>query len=298
MQIYRLGERPTGVPLAVRLQYFDAFVTSIFERYYPDRENPPDDLIHVSCTGYLSPSGAQKIVSKRGWGQATAVTHAYHMGCYGAFPAIRMGMGFLASGKRNVDIVHTEVCSIHSNPSLHAPDQIVSQTLFADGFIKYSIAQKTNSPHLKILAVHEEIIPDSIESMTWNVVDWGNQISLSKEVPVRIARALDRYLKALCEKGGFAESLSGKALFAIHPGGPKILKQIQERLDLTDQQMAHSIAVLKECGNMSSATLPHIWEAILADPTVPDGAPLISLAFGPGLSISGSIMVKACGSSL
>ena len=47
---------------------------------------------------------------------------------------------------------------------------------------------------------------------------------------------------------------------------------------------------------MSSATLPHIWESILADPEAEDRSLLVSLAFGPGLSISGSIMEKSCGS--
>ena len=111
-----------------------------------------------------------------------------------------MGRGFLKNGKHKIDIIHTEVCSIHSNPSLHQDDQLVSQSLFADGFMKYGLSEETSSPHLKILAVHEEIIPDSINSMTWNVVDWGNQIYLAKEVPVLIARALKGYLKTLCEK--------------------------------------------------------------------------------------------------
>jgi predicted naringenin-chalcone synthase len=294
MEVFKLREFPAGQDLSVRLKYFEAFVDQVFDAYYPDGATAPDDLIHVSCTGYLSPSGAQKLVSKRGWGAVTTVTHAYHMGCYGAFPSIRMGDGFLRSGKKTIDIIHTEICSIHSNPSLHNSDQLVSQSLFADGFMKYSLSQDTSAPHLKTLAVHEEIIPDSIECMTWHVVDWGNQISLAQEVPSRIARALPGYLKTLSEKACVAEGFK-KALFAIHPGGPKILEQIQERFDLTDQQMSYSYEIMKNYGNMSSATLPHIWEKVLADKAVEGGSLLVSLAFGPGLSISGSIMVKACG---
>ncbi len=296
MEIYKLTKFPAGENLSIRLKYFDAFVDTVFDSYYPAGTAPPDDLIHVTCTGYLSPSGAQKLVSKRNWGAITTVTHAYHMGCYGAFPAIRMGRGFLKNGKHKIDIIHTEVCSIHSNPSLHQNDQLVSQSLFADGFMKYGLSEETSSPRLKILAVHEEIIPDSIYSMTWNVVDWGNQIYLAKEVPVLIARALKGYLKTLCEKARLPEPILQRALFAIHPGGPKILQQIQERLGLSDAQMSYSFRIMKHYGNMSSATLPHIWELILADPEAEDRSLLVSLAFGPGLSISGSIMEKSCGS--
>jgi len=296
MEVYRLSEQPAGCDLSVRMRHFDGWVDRIFEAYYPEKATPPDDLIHVSCTGYLSPSGAQKVVSRRGWGASTTVTHAYHMGCYGAFPAIRMGTGFLLGGKKQIDIVHTEICCIHSNTSLHGSDQLVSQSLFADGFMKYSLTLNASKPHLKTHAVHEEIIPGSIDSMSWNVVDWGNQIFLSKEIPVLISRSLKRYLKSLCEKASLSESVLEKAHFAIHPGGPKILQQIQEKLGLSPLQMAHSYQVMKECGNMSSATLPHVWEAILKDPQIEEGRHLVSLAFGPGLSISGAIMEKkSCG---
>ncbi|MBU6382933.1 MAG: naringenin-chalcone synthase [Verrucomicrobia bacterium] len=285
MRIYRLHEQPQGLPLGERIKVFQEEVDAIFETYYPATSDPPDHLIHVSCTGYVSPSGAQKIVSKRDWGQQTTVTHAYHMGCYGSIPALRMGQGF-ASPK--TDVVHTEICSIHSNPALHQSDQLISQSLFADGFIKYSLLPKTDLPCLKVLRLKEEIIPASTHAMTWNVVEWGFQMSLSKEVIVFITRALSGYLQRI--------QAPQNALFAIHPGGPKILTHIQKALNLADEQIAHSTHILKEYGNMSSATLPHIWERILHDESVADGTPIVSLAFGPGLSISGASMVKQCGS--
>ena len=106
---------------------------------------------------------------------------------------------------------------------------------------------------------------------------------------------LPKFLKTLADKAD-AKDLQKRALFAIHPGGPKILTYIQELFALSDRQMAHSFAILKNYGNMSSATLPHIWEAMLADANVPDRTPIVSLAFGPGLTITGAIMEKVCGS--
>ncbi len=291
MEIYRLHETSTGKNLSARAKKFEAEVDEIFRRYYPDGSTPPDDLIHVSCTGYISPSGAQKIVSERNWGHLTTVTHAYHMGCYGSVPAIRMASGFLnsAAEKQRVDLVHTEICSLHSNPSMHQLDQLVSQSLFADGFVKYSVVRDTDQPHLKIVALREEIIPNSLEAMTWSMADWGFQMSLAKEVPVLITRYLPEYLERL------GANRYRNALFAIHPGGPKILIHLQKLLGLSERQMSFSFQVLKEYGNMSSATLPHIWQRILQDPEIAESTPIASLAFGPGLTISGVLMEKACG---
>jgi predicted naringenin-chalcone synthase len=288
MDIYRLDQNPRGNHLGPRVERYDVEVEKIFDQYYPEGADAPDDLIHVSCTGYVSPSGAQKIVSKRGWGEKTTVTHAYHMGCYGSIPALRIARGFMQGG-RQIDIVHTEVCSLHTNPSMHGLDQLVSQSLFADGFMKYSVGKGGSGPGVMVRSLREEIIPDSIKSMTWNVVEWGFQMFLAKEVPVLITRHLSGFLGRLCPDG-----FEG-ALFAVHPGGPKILMHVQKILGLSDEQMRFSFQVLKEYGNMSSATLPHIWEKILQDGKVKNGTKIISLAFGPGLTIAGAVMEKICG---
>ncbi len=296
MGVYQLNLSPFGNNLSIRSKYFEKFVDEIFERYYGEETTAPTDLIHVSCTGYVSPSGAQKIVSKKNWGPLTTVTHAYHMGCYASLPAIRMGMGFASCGKEKIDIVHTEICGLHSNPSQHQTEQLVLQSLFADGFIKYTLSSQTKEPHLKVLAILEEIIPNSTNSMTWMVSDWGFQMTLSRELPVLIARALRAYLKRLCEKAQLPfEEILEKALFAIHPGGPKVLINVQSLLALSDSQMSYSFSILKQFGNMSSATLPHIWQAIVEDESI-QKRKIVSLAFGPGLTISGAIMEKSCGS--
>lgn len=281
MEIYRLDESPSGRDLSFRAKVFEAEAEKVFEQYYPEGVAAPENLIQVSCTGYVSPSAAQVIVSKRGWGQTTTVTQVGHMGCYASIPAIRIA-------KDRTDIVHTEICSLHSNPSKHASDQLVSQSLFADGFIKYTALQETNKPHIRVLKIKEEIIPNSIKAMTWNVMGWGFEMSLAKEIPVLIVRHLKGYLERL--------GAPKNALFAVHPGGPKILTQIQELLNLSDAEITFSFQILKKYGNMSSATLPHIWESILNDPNVPSHTPIVSLAFGPGLTIAGALMEKVCGS--
>lgn len=298
MEVYRLSKSPSGENLSIRSQHFGNYVDTVFEQYYPEGSSPPDDLVHVSCTGYVSPSGAQKLASKRTWGHHVTITHAYHMGCYASIPAIRMASGFLAldSAKHTADIVHTEICSLHVNPGEHQADQLVSQSLFADGFIKYTVQKQTNKTHFKILSIQEEIIPNSIYAMTWNVVDWGFKMSLAKEIPVLIARALPLFVERIAKKANIPlERLLKTSLFAVHPGGPQILLHVQKVLGLEDPQLAYSFKILKMFGNMSSATLPHIWESILKDPTVPNNTLIVSMAFGPGLSVTGSIMEKVCG---
>lgn len=298
MRVYPLDRFPAGADLGTRLQAYGEIAEGVFEHYYENEESPPKDLIHVTCTGYIAPSGAQKIVARKSWGDSTTVTHAYHMGCYGAISALRMAGGFLSGygmGNDRTDIVHTEICSLHTNPSLHSADQLIAQSLFADGFIKYSAYPESpqNSPFLQVNSVHEKLIPNSEDAMNWNLADWGFQISLAKEIPVLIARSLQDYLAHLCKKGGKdPDEIRAKAHFAIHPGGPKILQHIQDFFRLKNEQIEKSQTILQNYGNMSSATLPHIWDSIVKDDAIPKGAQVVSMAFGPGLSICGALLEK------
>ena len=162
--------------------------------------------------------------------------------------------------------------------------------LFADGHVKYSLAPAGSLKRgFRLLDVCEQIIPDSASDMTWDLDHWGFRMGLSREVPQKIGAEIRSFVQRLaaqcgCELG----NLLREAQFAIHPGGPKIIDSVQELLELRDAQTAQAKKVLLTRGNMSSATLPHVWMAMEADGLEP-GTKVVSLAFGPGLTIFGAI---------
>jgi predicted naringenin-chalcone synthase len=289
-ELYDLSRNPHGRTTATRMAMFAERVAAYFEQAY-ESEQPPDDLIHVTCTGYVSPSGAQQLVARKGWGAYTRVTHAYHMGCYAALPAVRMAAGFTAIGARRVDIVHTELCSLHLDPADHRVEQLVVQSLFADGLIRYSMLPDSG-PGLHLVTSYEVVLPGSDESMAWRVGDHGMQMTLARDVPDRIAKALREFVLELFRRGGMHLGHMKTSLFAVHPGGPKIIDRVRDVLELDDEQVAASRGVLRDFGNMSSATLPHIWMRMLADPDIPRGTLIPSLAFGPGLTVCGALLEK------
>ncbi len=279
--------------ISEKTAFFGKAVDQFFEDFYPEDESLPHELIHVTCTGYLSPSGAQKIVSSRNAGRSTTVTHAYHMGCYASIPALRIAKGLVGSNGKRADIVHTELCSLHLDPYSHTPEQLVIQSLFADGCIRYSLSQRPSSPSLVLLALRETTLQDTCDAMTWQPASWGMQMSLKKEVPQLIANSIEQALDDLAGETDLTRDyLQKQAVFAIHPGGPKIIETVASLLKLRPGQYQHSCAVLEKYGNMSSATLPHIWEMLLSDPAIPHGSPIVSLAFGPGLTVASSLMNK------
>lgn len=289
--IYDLARSPHGHGTGARSRLFETEVARYFEDAYPDDEAAPDDIVHVTCTGYVAPSGAQRLVARRNWGDRTRVTHAYHMGCYASIPALRIAEGCLRTSRRGArtDIVHTELCTLHLDPAEHSPEQIVVQSLFADGFIRYSMSEDV-SDGLEILATHERIIPDSADAMRWVVSDYGMQMTLSREVPKLVHGVLREFVVALLSRADIGIGALREVRFAVHPGGPRIIDGVRDSLELDESQVRTSREVLFDYGNMSSATLPHVWKRMLDE--VAPGTIIASLAFGPGLTVCGAVFRK------
>lgn len=237
---------------------------------------PFANWIHVTCTGYSSPSLAQVIASRNGWGEKVEILHAYHMGCYAALPALRM-----ARGNLDAEILHTELCTLHLDPCRRAPEQLVVQSLFADGVIAYRVTSRRPELGFEVDEVSERIVPETLGHMSWDVASTGFRMRLAREVPQLVREAVVR-----CAR----EWRAPNTVYAIHPGGPKIIDGIQEALGLSEEQVFFSREVLREHGNMSSATLPHVWEKML--PLLPEGTPVVSLGFGPGLTVAAARMRK------
>jgi predicted naringenin-chalcone synthase len=286
LTIYR---KDNALDIEFKSKFFSHYAIDVFNKIYHRRPSLPDHLIHVTCTGYVSPSAPQVVVSQLEG--ATRVTHAYHMGCYAAMPAIRAACGLITSGEsKKIDVVHTEACSLHMDPSSHTPEQMVIQTLFADGNIKYSLgSMKPRKASFEMVAQKELILPNTEQDMRWELKRWGFAMTLARSVPEKIALALPNFLQALADAIKIPrEQLQRQALFAIHPGGPKIIESVASLFDLNLEQIRFCKKVLFERGNMSSATLPHVWEEII-NSDAEDGKIIVSLAFGPGLSIFGAI---------
>ncbi len=292
-RVYAISaEHPRGADISERTKFFSARATDVMRQFYDPskKSHKPDHLIHVTCTGYTSPSAAQRLVSDPLWKKRTEITHAYHMGCYGAFPAIRIAKALATSDNLTVDIIHNEMCGLHMNCSAHTPEQIIVQTLFADGHAKYSVSQNPvpNGQNLRVLGVSESLISDSEGDMTWEPSAWGMTMTLTREVPNRIRATLRDFSEALFLKAGLDYSELHSAIFAVHPGGPRIIDVVKETFELSDSQLKESRKVLFERGNMSSATLPHIWREVLGN-SYPLGTKVVSFAFGPGLTVFGAV---------
>ena len=297
-----IREENFGPKIGDRMEWFKINTKKVFDEFYNDKK-APENVVHVSCSGYSSPSVAQQSVTERGWNE-TGVTHSYHMGCYGAFPGIRIASGIVQNTDNcgRVDIVHTELLSNHLNLLECTPSNTVICSLFADGFVGYSMYDETsfrlnkaavNQTGYRIHSAHEMIIPSSLEDMTWDISEFTFVMTLSKKVPLLIKQNINEFVIKLCSKAGINFNKEKEnLLFAIHPGGPRIIEYIIEELGLDNEQAKWSHEVLRNNGNMSSATIPYILGEMLQSNEITSGKKIIAMAFGPGLTATGLVLEK------
>jgi predicted naringenin-chalcone synthase len=276
-------------PLEKRMQLFAKEAMIMARSAFHETEAAPSYLIEVSCTGYDAPYTAQKLLLEKAWQNQTRLLKLGHMGCYASVPALNLAAE-LVRDDRSVSIFSVEFCSLHLAPIATEADQIVANILFADGAARLDVSRRRSPQSLAFLDHAETLIPDSAECMTWTPGDSHFRMVLSKKVGLKIRDALRDHVSQFLDGHGLR--IQDIDRFAVHPGGPLIIETVQKCLDLDEEAVRHSKAILHQYGNMSSSTLPHIWASMQADSRVKAGERILSLAFGPGLTLMMNLLAK------
>jgi predicted naringenin-chalcone synthase len=234
------------------------------------------------------------VIARRGWG--SRFLHIGHMGCYASVPAAAMAADLTraeaAAGRpaARAALFFAELCTLHLKPGANADAQAVVNSLFADGAIRFDVSARPRPRSLELIVSREEILPDSSGDMTWKLEDSAFDMTLSREVPGLIAGAVGGFVARMLKEA--RARLPDVGHFAIHPGGPRVIDSVLRALALPAGAARHSRELLRRRGNMSSATLPHVWSEMLDDPSVRSGDLILSLAFGPGLTMVGNVLRK------
>ncbi|KQO82353.1 naringenin-chalcone synthase [Frigoribacterium sp. Leaf263] len=249
-------------------------------------------VVTVSCTGFFAPGPDYLLVRALGLAASTRRLHIGFMGCYGAFPAIRSARDTcLADPDAVVLVVCAELCTLHLRSSSD-PDAIVASSVFADGAAAAIITARPapeGSRVLDVEALETVLTPVGEGDMAWSIGDSGFDMVLSSYVPHIVEQHVDEALAALWTDGLRAADID---LWAVHPGGRSIVDRVQNRLGLADHQVAASRKVLREAGNMSSATVLFVMREALtgeggawSSTAPPRPQRVVAMAFGPGLTV-------------
>jgi predicted naringenin-chalcone synthase len=257
-------------------------------------------VITASCTGMYAPGIDIEIVKHLKLNTEVKRTVINFMGCYAAFNAIKVAHDICRSSpSAKVLVVCVELCTIHfqKNTSI---DNIFANAIFADGAAAVLIesvlnaAHKSGQQYFKLEDFYCDILSDHHSDMTWHIADNGFDIVLSSYVPQAIQHGIADFTFRFMKK--YNLSLEDIGFYAIHPGGYKILKACEEALSITEYDNRYAYHVLKNYGNMSSATVLFVLKAIWDDIQIHHkninhkNSKIFSCAFGPGLTLESMIL--------
>ncbi|MFI8595030.1 type III polyketide synthase [Microbacterium sp. NPDC078428] len=254
---------------------------------------PASGVTHVvtaSCTGFFAPGPDFRLVKDLGLAPTVERDHLGFVGCAAAFPALRSASRICAADPSAVVLVVCgEICTIHIRVSSD-PEQIVASAVFADGAAAavVSAAPAPDARTLELDGFGTALTSEGEDEMRWVIGDHGFEMTLTAEVPRVIGREVRAALDPL-----LARADAPIDAWAVHPGGRSILDRVESSLALSPAALRHSRDVLREYGNMSSATVLFILKRMLGDERLRDEDRVMGVAFGPGLTVE-SALLRAC----
>lgn len=247
-------------------------------------------LIVVCCTGMYAPGLDIDLVNALRLPSTISRTAINFMGCHASFNALKLADALCKSDAgAKVVIVATELCSLHFQRSA-TDDNLLANALFADGSAAVLVEAQTNSNlRLKMENFHSDLAPDGESDMAWTIGDLGFKMRLTSYVPDLIRRGIGTLVKTLLEK--VSADLTDIEHFAIHPGGKRILQVIEEELRIDKSQNNAAYHVLRNFGNMSSPTVLFVLQEVVRKLSgLNNGQRILSVAFGPGLTLESMIL--------
>ena len=243
-----------------------------------------DSVTHIvvaSCTGFVAPGLDQIIARMAGLSPSVERTVVGFMGCYAAVNALRVAHHIVRSEPASrVLVINLELCTLHFQETQDI-ERLLAMMLFGDGCAAALVTAEERG--LALVDFRSATLPRSDELITWRVGDQGFDMRLSGEVPKRILSALQAEVARNDTdgmlRGNRPSDFDG---WAVHAGGRTILDAVETGFELGEDALAWSRGVLKDCGNMSSATLMFVLERIMGSAT--RMASGLAMAFGPGLA--------------
>ena len=241
-----------------------------------------DILVTNTITGLAIPSLDARLSNRLKLSRRLERLPIFGLGCGGGVAGLARATRLAhATEGAHVLFLTVDLCSLCLRVNDPSPAMFVSTSLFGDGAAGVMLRNTAEGSYggPRILAIGEWCWPDTEYIMGWDIKDDGFGIVLSAELPSLMREALAPALNDFLDRNGFR--LSDFNGFLFHPGGRKLIEIVQEVLELDRSRFEHSWAVLRQYGNMSSATV-----LFVLDRALKSGARGLHLlaAFGPGFS--------------
>jgi alkylresorcinol/alkylpyrone synthase len=240
-----------------------------------------DMILTVSCTGFMIPSLDAYLAPEMGLRPNVRRLPVTELGCAAGASGLALARDFVSAHPgATVLLVAVELPTLTFQRQDLSQANLVSAVLFGDGA---AAAVVTGQPRRgpQIVASESFLFPDSLGAMGFDLRDSGFHIVLSREVPQMIRERIGGLVDGFLARHSLTRT--DLQAYILHPGGQKLLHFMELELGLRPELTQPSWDVLRDFGNLSSASVLFVLHQWLQRELQPGDRGLLA-GFGPGFS--------------
>ena len=257
-----------------------------------------DHLCCVTTTGFLSPGLSAYLVRDMGMRPGVGRVDVVGMGCNAGLNALNATAGWAAGNPGKVAVVLcTEACSAAYVVDGTMRTAVVN-SLFGDGAAAVALVADPpggtsaagSSPGPRVLGFASHLISDAIGAMRYDWDDAQGKFSfyLDPDIPYVVGANVEHVVDRLLTGAALRRSDIGHWL--VHSGGKKVIDAVRVNLRLTRHDVRHTSGVLRDYGNLSSASVWFSYERLLGEGVTSPGEYGVLMAMGPGSTIETALV--------
>ncbi|MDE2058775.1 MAG: type III polyketide synthase [candidate division NC10 bacterium] len=245
-----------------------------------------DFIATTTCTGRLCPNLDAHFVREFRMKEGVQRVHVGDMGCASGMIALQQAYNHLrAFPDHRALIVSVEICSstYYLDDSL---ETAVANAIFADGSAAALLASDRDG--IKVMGHMSLVRSEHLDLMGFTYPNGRPRILLSKEIR-GIGSAM---MKGLAEAMLDRYHLKQEEIrfWVLHSAGRGVLERTQREMGLGDADLRFSRQVLRQFGNMSSATVLFVLNEVIRSGQASPGDLGVMIALGPGFCAEGALL--------
>lgn len=252
-----------------------------------------DYLAVITTTGFLAPGLSAHLIREMGFREDCSRLDVVGMGCNAGLNGLNpVACWAMANPGKNALMVSIEICSAGYVFDLTMRTAIVN-SLFGDGAAATLVRADPRDERAfapRILGFNSHIIPPAIGAMRYDWDDEAHKFSffLDRDIPYVVGANAEKPVERLLSAHGLRRR--DIAHWIVHSGGKKVVDAIKYNVGITSHDVRHTSSVLRDYGNLSSASFMFSFKRLLDEGVVRRGDYCVLMTMGPGSTIETALV--------
>ncbi len=246
-----------------------------------------DQLSVVSTTGIAVPALDARLMNRIPFSPRMKRLPLFGLGCLGGAAGIARTADYLQGHPDEAVILFAvELCSLTIQRDDLSLANIVASGLFGDGAAALLMTgddhplAKQGLP--RVIDSQSQFFPGTEHIMGWDVTNSGFKVMLSADIAALAQSQVRPGMEDFLGRHGLA--IPDIDHWLVHPGGPKVIRALEEGLGLPANALALSWECLAEAGNISSASVLQVLDTFMEREQPEPGEHGLLMAMGPAFS--------------